>query len=133
MDLGGTRYEHLRVLIEDPDAWGMFARFAQAFARAEVPQDVMQAMRLGRMTALQKDDGRVRGIVAGTVLRRLVCKTIAKQYAEVFLRTTAPYQFALQTRAGTETVAHLLRHFTDRDPETVIVSVDGVGAFDHVR
>ena len=51
-DLGGMRYEHLRVLIEDDDLWGAFALMAQAYARVEVPADVVQATRLGRITAL---------------------------------------------------------------------------------
>ena len=132
-DLSGTRYEHLRVLIEDEALWGVFAAFAQAFARAQVPDDVMQALRLGRMTALKKEGGRIRGIVAGSVLRRLVGKAVARQYAARFLHATAPYQFALRTPAGTDVVAHILRYITEGDPDKVVVSLDGIGAFDHVR
>ena len=44
-----------------------------------------------------------------------------------------PFQFALQTRAGTEALAHILQFTTDRDPEAVFMSLDGVGAFDHVK
>ena len=65
------RYEHLRLLIEDEELWGVFAQMAQAMARAEVPADVMQAMRYGRMSATKKEDGRIRGIVAASVMRRL--------------------------------------------------------------
>ena len=104
------RYEHVRVLIEDEELWGIFAQLCQAFSRAEVPPEIMQALRLGRMTALKKDNGRIRGIVAGSILRRLVCKTVAKQHAKHFLDATSPYQFALQTKAGTEALAHVLRH-----------------------
>ena len=43
------------------------------------------------------------------------------------------YQFALQTRGGTEALAHLLGYSTDRDDETLVVSLDGVEAFDHVE
>ena len=56
-DLAGMRYEHLRVLLEDEDLWSIFGRFAEAFARAEVPPAVAAALRLGRMTALLKDTG----------------------------------------------------------------------------
>ena len=35
----------------------------------------MKAIRLGRMTALSKPDGGVRGIVVGDFLRRLVART----------------------------------------------------------
>ncbi len=60
-DLAGMRYEHLRVLIEGDDAWDLFVCTAQDFARAEAPASVLQALRLGRMTALQKDNSQVRG------------------------------------------------------------------------
>lgn len=39
-DLSGTRYEHLRVLLEDEELWNVLVRFLQAFARAKVPEDV---------------------------------------------------------------------------------------------
>ena len=106
---------------------------AQAYARAEVPADVIEATRLGRMTALKKDNGRIRGIVASSVLRRLVCKTVARQHAQIFMDETAPFQYALQTKAGTEALAHALRYLAENDEEVVILSLDGIGAFDHVK
>ena len=45
----------------------------------------------------------------------------------------APFQYTLQTKAGTEALAHALRYLTDNDDEVVILSLDGIGAFDHVR
>ena len=83
-DLAGMKYEHLRVLMEDDEAWCIFAQFAQDFARAKVPEEIMQGLRLGRMIALKKENGRVRGIVAGAIIRRSVCKTVAKQHVENF-------------------------------------------------
>ena len=106
-------YEYL---LEDDDLWGVFVNFAEAFARAEVPATVASALRLGRITAVRKDSGKVRGIVAGSILRRLVCKSVAKQYAGALMAATAPYQFALQTRAGTEALAHILQYVTEKDP-----------------
>ena len=98
-----------------------------------MPDEIAQALRLGRMTALQKDNGRVRGIVAGSVMRRLACRAVALQFGDRFLESTAPYQFALQTRAGTDALAHILRVLTDMDPDLVVGSLDGIGAFDHVK
>ena len=132
-DLAGMRYEHLRVLLEDDGLWELFRGMAQDFARAKVPEDVMQALRLGRMTALRKKEGGVRGIVAGSILRRLVCKTVAAQFGDHFLARTSPFQFALQTKAGTDALAHAIRFLTDQDEHAVVVSLDGIGAFDHVR
>ena len=44
-----------------------------------------------------------------------------------------PYQFALQTRAGTDALAHAIQAITDMGENAVVVSLDGIGAFDHVR
>ena len=126
---------------EDEEAWALFADLVQDFARARVPAEVFQALRLGRLTALQKDAAgedpdrkpRIRGIVAGAVLRRLACRAVAQQFGSKLLAATAPWQFALQTRAGTDALAHAVRYLTDADPDAVVVSLDGVGAFDHVR
>lgn len=126
------RYEHLRVLVEDESVWLPFTSLAQAFANANLPDSIVGALRLGRVTALEKKDNNVRGIVAGAIIRRLVCKTVAQRFSDDFMRATAPFQLALQTRAGTDALAHLVQYLTDADEETVIASLDGVGAFDHV-
>ena len=47
------------------------------------------------MTALQKNGGGVRGIVAGEVVRRLVARTIAQQLGQAVEAATAPFQYAL--------------------------------------
>ena len=92
----------------------------------------MDAVRLRRMTALQKPDGGVRGIVTGDVLRRVVSRTIAQQIMPAVERFTSPFQFALRTRAGTECVAHMLQALTVSDPHTTVLSIDGISAFDMI-
>ena len=47
-------------------------------------------------------------------------------------KASAPYQYALNTRAVCECVAHILQTLTDLDPEATIVSIDGVGAHDSI-
>ena len=84
------------------------------------------------MTALQKPDGGVRGIVAGDVMRRLVGRTVAHQIMPAVERFTAPFQYALRTRAGTECVAHVLQALTEANPDATVLSIDGVSAFDMV-
>ena len=87
---------------------------------------------MGRMTALRKSDGGVRGIVVGDLFRRLVSRTLAKQFAQQVEDATAPFQYALKTRAGCECVAHIFQSLSEIDPSTTVISVDGVGAFDSV-
>ena len=67
----GMTVEHLRPLLES----GVCGEVATQFARGQVPEQVLFAVRLGRMTAVQKPDGGVQGVVGGNVFRRLVGRT----------------------------------------------------------
>lgn len=126
-NLSGLRYEHLRVLVDDEDHWSLFVAFAQVFARGDIPEETASALALGRLTALRKYSGRVRGIVAGSTLRRLVSRSLATQFSDLFLETTAPYQFALQTRTGTDAAGLVLRLLTDTQGDLVVISLGGLG------
>ena len=97
---------------------------------ARVPEEIIEAIRLGRLTALSKPDGGVRGIVVGDILRRMVARTLAKQISKKVEEATAPFQYALSTKAGCECVAHILQSLTDLSPDVTITSIDGVGAHD---
>ena len=99
----------------------------QELARAQVPHEILQSIRIGRLTALQKESGGVRGIVAGDIVRRLVTRTIAQQMDRAFEIATAPFQYALSTRAGRRPSD------PDRLPNATVLSIDGIGAFDLSR
>ena len=105
---------------------------AEQFARASVPEEIVDVLRMGRITALQKPSGGVRGIVVGDSFRRLVSRTIAQQLRIAVEEATAPFQYAFTTRSGGECVAHAVQALTEADPSNTILSVDGVGAFDLV-
>ena len=45
-------------------------------------------------------------------------------------RATAPFQYALKTRARCEGVSHTRQTLLELDPRETVLSVDGVGAFD---
>ena len=126
----GMTVEHLRRLLESGVCTALLGEVATQFARGQVPEQILPAVRLGKMTALQKPDGGVRGIVVGDVFRRLVGRTLAKQFAEQGQAATHPFQYALSTRAGTECVAHVVQALTSLDPSATILSIDGVGAYD---
>ena len=55
---------------------------AEQLVQGRAPEVVVQAIRLGRLTALRKPDGGVRGIVVGDVVRRLVSRTVAQRLGE---------------------------------------------------
>lgn len=121
--------------LEDETAADLLADAAEVLARAEIPQQVAAAVRQARLTALQKPQprGGIRGIATGDSLRRLVARTLAQTYGAEIESACAPFQFALSTRAGTDCVGHFLRAATDCDEDLVVVSLDGIGAYDHIR
>ena len=78
----GMTSDHLRVVLDDERCTDLLADAAEDLARAKIPDTIAQAVRLGRLTALQKDSGGLRGIVAGDVLRRLTARTLAMQHGD---------------------------------------------------
>ena len=70
----------LRVCLDDTETLELLVSAAEDFARAETPQEVAKSFMLASMTAAQKKDGSVRGIATGTSFRRLVAKTLARQF-----------------------------------------------------
>ena len=103
---------------------------AESLATAQVPQEVVDGLRLGRITALQKPTGGVRGIVAGDIIRRLVGRTIAQRLGPAVERATSPFQYALSMWAACECVEHALQALCETDPQSTVLSIDGVSAFD---
>ena len=128
---GGCTYEHLKVLLDEVDTTELLFEVCCTVARARVPPEVARAL-MGARLALTKPDGGVGGIATGSSLRRLVARTLAKQFTKVFEAECAPFQHALSTRAGTDCVGHMLRAATDADPNLTVLSVDGIGAYDHI-
>ena len=126
----GMNSEHLFPILESDRTLASVCQVAGFLARAEVPLSILSALRLGRVTALRKPSGGVRGIVVSDAFRRLVARTLAQQFAKKAETATAPFQYALSTRAGCECVSHALQTLTDLDESATILSVDGVGAFD---
>ena len=65
-------------------------------------------------------------------MRRLTSRTVAQQLGEAVKLATSPFQYALSTRAGCESIAHALQALTEANLEPPSVQWDGIGAFDLV-
>ena len=91
----GMSAEHLRPVLEGPRVLHSFSRVAESLATVQVTQEVVDGSRLGRITALQKPTGGVRGIVVGDIIRRLVGRAIAQHLGPAVERATSPFQCAL--------------------------------------
>ena len=128
----GATHEHLRILLDDEEDARLLYGAASRLANATVPPVVLEGLRVGRLVALRKPNGRVRALVVGDVLRRLVGRVLAQHFAPHLQAACMPYQYGLSTRVGTEAVSRLLRAATEASPRATVLSVDAVGAFDHV-
>lgn len=98
--------------------------------------EIVRALALSKLTVLLKPNGRVRGIAAGDAFRRLVTRGVARQKQDVLRNLVAPVNFGLCHRAGTDALVHLVQFLLEEpagDSQRVLLSVDGVGAFDHVN
>ena len=126
----GMICEHLRPLLENPRDSHRFFLMAEQLAQGVAPEAAIHAVRVGRLTALRKPDGGVRGIVAGDVVRRLIARTMAQQMTDAVKLATSPYQYALSTRAGCECISHVLQGLTELDYNATVLSIDGISAFD---
>ena len=130
--LSGMTVEHLQPLLDMPRDLRAFFQAGEKLCRAQVPTSVRDAIRLGRMTALQKPNGGVRGIVVGDIVRRLVARTMSQQMMEEVQAATAPFQYAMSTKSGCECIAHALQGLTEMNPRATVMSIDGISAFDLV-
>ena len=110
------RAEHVKLLLQDSESLELLADACTLLAQARVPTEVCKALAMARLTALRKQDGGVRGIATGDTFRRLVSKTLAREWAAKFDQATRPFQFALQARAGTDALAAHVRAALETRP-----------------
>ena len=98
----------LRSVLDDDATTALFVDVCQLLAQARIPPNIAKTIGMGRMVALQKPNGGVRGLVIGDVLRRVVSRCIAQMFSSHIHAACSPHQFALSTRAGTGAVLHAL-------------------------
>ncbi|CAK0894886.1 unnamed protein product, partial [Prorocentrum cordatum] len=125
----GMTGEHLQTLLDDEHCCDLLHHAATLLARAEIPGPVAEALRLGRLTALRKSNGRVRGIVTGDVFRIphvgdlqsswLLLSMCANPRANFFLRALAPEDTAAFAAAHDDNLANALADLLELPQEAV--------------
>ena len=103
-------------VLDDHGTLDLLCSAADDCARAQPPHDVMRTFMLANITALQKKDGRA-----------------WHRHGHVFQTFGVEDSGPFSTRAGTDFVGHAIRAATDADHEATVLSIDGVGAYDHVH
>ena len=64
----GMSVEHILGLVESDHDMDIFCSFATIVSQGHVPRGVLEGLRMGRVTALRKPDGGIRGIVVGDIV-----------------------------------------------------------------
>ena len=113
----GMTSDHLRPLLDHVRDNYLLFLLGDQLAKAQTPASVNDAILLGRLTALQKPSGGVRGLVAGDIMRRLVARTMSHQLSKAVESATAPFQYTMTTEAGTQCIAHALQALTESNPQ----------------
>ena len=101
---GGCTYGHLKSLIDDEELVGLLFAAATSLAQAQILLAISEALMGARLTALTKPDG-------GQTRRRSQMHRNGQHSSEI----------------GRSYLAA-----TDADPEATVLSVDCIGAYDHV-
>ena len=57
---------------------------------------------------------------------------MAQQLGPQVEAATAPHQYALSTRAGSECVAHLIQWLCELNPNSTVMSIDGISAYNQI-
>ena len=122
--------EMFRICLDDAEVLHLLFRAGEDFARASVPEAIIEAFMAATMTALQKPDGGVCGMsparLSGGWLPEPSLGSSAKP-----LKPSIPIRFV--TRAGADCVGHVIRILTDGNRAATVLSIDGIGAYDHVH
>ena len=77
----GLTADTLRLVLDDETTTTQFVTVCNLLAQARIPATIAKAIGMGRMVALQKPNGGVRGLVIGDVLRRVVSRCLVHMFA----------------------------------------------------
>ena len=127
----GYTSEIVRLVLDVDAAVESLGTVAARLANAQVPTPIAAALRLGpscgraplRRAASEASS-------SATSFAVLLLKLWPNNLLPAFDQATRPHQYVLATRAGTEALAHSLQRECDLDPALLVLSVDGIGAYD---
>ena len=112
----GMTADHLFPIPEDKADSLLLLEAVSGLATGDVPTEIIEGLRLGRLTALQKPDGGVREIVVGDIVRRLVASTLTMQVSKQAEKATAP------TGACCGCTVHIVQTLRDLDSNATMVA-----------
>ncbi|KAL2643274.1 hypothetical protein R1flu_010861 [Riccia fluitans] len=101
-------------------------------ARGHLPSPTARILGASWLLALEKYSGGVRLIAVGETLFCLVTRSISLQFRDAFAAHFEPWQFAVATRCGCETIVHGLQVTFDLHPDWLVLQIDIRNAFNTI-
>ena len=134
----GLRPQHLRDALVpgfEDEVIRQLTAVVNILAKGEAPAEVRAFMSGAMLAALPKDDGDLRPIAVGEVLRRLVGKCSADNVKNDMREILEPWQVGVGTPGGCEAVVHAVRHWFLsfwQDTDRVLARIDLSNAFNTI-
>ena len=98
-------------------------------AGGHVPQQIRHLFASASLFGVPKRDGGLRPVAAGSLLRRVTGKAIARKLTDKAASMFRPLQVGVGTRSGCEAVIHSMRQLVEEDPDLMICQTDFISAF----
>ena len=104
-------------------------RLCNKVAAGSVPEQIRHLFASASLFGVPKSDGGLRPVAAGSLLRRVTGKAIARKLTDKAANMFRPLQVGVGTRAGCESIVHSVRQLVEEDPSLMICQTDFISAY----
>ena len=120
----GTRLEHLALCTDDPDTLDLLVQMVTRVSFAELPDEVLHALRTGELVSLAKDDTDVRPLLIGSTLKRLGLRALVRARKDNLKRAAGKDQYGVGREGGASLLVKSLQAQAELRPNAVFLKVD---------
>ena len=129
----GSRLEHLSLCTDSPETLGKLAEAVTAVTFGQLPQEVLQSLRVGDLVALDKNNQEVRPVLVSSTFRRLGLRALVKVKKEQLAAAAGTTQYGVGRKGGTELLVKQLQAQAEIRPNAVFLKVDIKAAFQRLE
>jgi len=119
----------LAVCAEDEDTLQLLTKLVTKVAFAEMPEEVVRALRTGELVALAKGDSDVRPLLIGASLRRLALRALCRAKKAELTDAAGSNQYGVGRPGGASLLAKCLQAQGESRPNATFLKVDLKTAF----
>lgn len=129
----GSRLEHLSLCSDSPETLGKLAEAVTAVTFGQLPQEVLQSLRVGDLVALEKNSEEVRPVLVSATFRRLGLRALVKVKKEQLAAAAGTTQYGVGRKGGAELLFKQLLAQAETRPNAVFLKVDIKAAFQRLE